>query len=617
MKEVQNKLEDLIFNEAQSRNRLDAYDRYLSEYPKGKYVQPTKSSREELFYKAAVSANTVESYDRYLSEYPKGKYVQPAKSSREELFYKAAVSANTVESYDRYLSEYPKGQYQPDVLKRKEALILLVTDKGCNVYIPSLGGTAHWSGSCKDGKLDGDGQLVMTDRQQKELTMEGTFKAGYPAGVTQVKFSNGSIAVIDYQPNRAVGYAIWTTGAYQGEVYQGEYQGFARAGIGKLTWANGDSYQGQWRNNQINGMGQWANKQISLSGRFTNGKFEEGQVKADDTKQFGRFDQDSVQAALRTIYETQSRSLKIVFLFYLQKNTIESYDEFIVQYPDHSGVGEAISLEYELYRKRNTVDGYDEFVNKYSRSPEAEKAITAEYELYRKRNTVDGYDEFVNKYSRSPEAEKAITAEYELYRHANLVPGYRMFMSKYPNTREAVLAMEQIHRIAFGRARDMEGYVGLEEFQRAFPYAKQYEEAGKQAYARELDEMKNQVKQRGGNFKAAERIARLKRVEAQQSEKQDDYWIAARKYSLIIKETPFNETDAAISLVEKQEAQTNNEKLVILISGVRSDIASLGNALSRQLADIRDRQGEVAQVIQRQTDQMELASEQARSRSEA
>ncbi|MGK5092905.1 hypothetical protein WDW89_12925 [Deltaproteobacteria bacterium TL4] len=72
-----------------------------------------------------------------------------------------------------------------------------------------------------------------------------------------------------------------------------------------------------------------------------------------------------------------------------------------------------------------------------------------------------------------------------------------------------------------------------------------------------------------------------------------------------------------ISLVEKQEAQANNEKLVTLISGVRNDIASLGNALSRQLADIRDRQGEVAQVIQRQTDQMELASEQARSRSEA
>ncbi|MGK5095199.1 hypothetical protein WDW89_24715 [Deltaproteobacteria bacterium TL4] len=122
--EAQIRLEEIIFKDTQSRKTVDAYDGYLSKYPKGKYVQQVQTNREELYYQAAVSKNTVQSYDGYLSEYPKGKYVQQVQTNREELYYQAAVSKNTVQSYDGYLSEYPNDQdkvvYDWKLIKGKE-----------------------------------------------------------------------------------------------------------------------------------------------------------------------------------------------------------------------------------------------------------------------------------------------------------------------------------------------------------------------------------------------------------------------------------------------------------------------------------------------------------------
>lgn len=288
---------------------------------------------------------------------------------------------------------------------------------------------------------------------------------------------------------------------------------------------------------------------------------------------------------------------------------------------------DALLAQFILAQDEDSIKSYKGFLARNGRKHRLKaQAIQSTLELYRKKNTALGYNQFVRQYPRTSQTLQAIALSYNLYREADIIPGYRKFIKDYPNTLEAVNAMEQIHRLAFARAKAEEGYVMLEEFQRTFPYAKQYEAAGKLAYERELKEMQAKVKQRGGDFKAAERVARLERVRAQQSEEAGDHWIAARRYKLILREEPFNETDAALSVTEKREANKNHQSMLAALGKVQNNIAQLNRSVNQRMqalartvssgfSDLSYATGGIANAIHSQTRQMEMASDQASRRS--
>jgi len=93
------------------------------------YEEPTpeeNAAKEVYAWLEAKSSNTKSSYERYIRDYPNGKYVSDARSrvrdivnaestetsrKQDESAWQKAKSSNTKSSYERYIRDYPDGNY--------------------------------------------------------------------------------------------------------------------------------------------------------------------------------------------------------------------------------------------------------------------------------------------------------------------------------------------------------------------------------------------------------------------------------------------------------------------------------------------------------------------------
>jgi len=110
--------------------------------------------------------------------------------------------------------------------------------------------TAHWTGDCVNGKLQGYGTLswkFLRRGEWTEATTEGTMTDGIMNG-----------PVISVHPNSYV--------------YEGNYVDFLRQGQGKMVRDNGWTYVGNWNDNVADGQGTVT----SPSGETFSGIFKRG-----------------------------------------------------------------------------------------------------------------------------------------------------------------------------------------------------------------------------------------------------------------------------------------------------------------------------------------------------
>ena len=106
------RMETSNYEKACKDNTLDAYNRYLSMYPKGKYINDVRKRVAEIerknekdLYDYATKVETAQAYEAYLKKYPNGRYAQEAKGRLEDMdLWKRTKSTNTVAAYRNYLS---------------------------------------------------------------------------------------------------------------------------------------------------------------------------------------------------------------------------------------------------------------------------------------------------------------------------------------------------------------------------------------------------------------------------------------------------------------------------------------------------------------------------------
>lgn len=121
------------FEEARSRDTIEAYDAFLKNYFDSSYADEANSLREKRYFenikKAVENAQSTDIYylagviDSYFLEYPSGDYLDQVKSLREKAWYKNATNLNTPSAYQSYLTEYPDGIYASEArLKRERSL---------------------------------------------------------------------------------------------------------------------------------------------------------------------------------------------------------------------------------------------------------------------------------------------------------------------------------------------------------------------------------------------------------------------------------------------------------------------------------------------------------------
>ncbi|WPZ36983.1 peptidoglycan-binding protein [Thalassobaculum sp. OXR-137] len=156
------------------------------------------------------------------------------------------------------------------------------TDRtGCEIWNAGPGAreTYRWSGACRNGKADGQGQLtwryVLNGAWQQD-SYEGGFQAGrlhgqgvytwvsgdrYEGGFSDgmatgrgvFSFADGSRYEGDWRDSDFNGRGVFTDGA--GYRYEGDFKDGKQSGQGVATFANGYRYEGDWRDDDFNGRG--------------------------------------------------------------------------------------------------------------------------------------------------------------------------------------------------------------------------------------------------------------------------------------------------------------------------------------------------------------------------
>ncbi|MHC1777590.1 MAG: SUMF1/EgtB/PvdO family nonheme iron enzyme [Lentimicrobium sp.] len=98
--------------------------------------QTEASAADERAWNVAKSTNTKTSYEKYIRDYPMGRYVidarkkikeeetrlSEANQQSDQNAWNTATNTNTKSAYEKYLREYPNGRYVSDALRRMDEL---------------------------------------------------------------------------------------------------------------------------------------------------------------------------------------------------------------------------------------------------------------------------------------------------------------------------------------------------------------------------------------------------------------------------------------------------------------------------------------------------------------
>jgi hypothetical protein len=112
----------------------------------------------------------------------------------------------------------------------------------------------RYLGPCKAGLAEGVGKVE--PRVTGGTHFEGNFVAGVRQGKGRITFFNGDVYDGQWQDDKRWGFGVYVYGAgssSQGDRYEGEWVADNMHGMGTYQWSIGDSYSGPWREGQQTG----------------------------------------------------------------------------------------------------------------------------------------------------------------------------------------------------------------------------------------------------------------------------------------------------------------------------------------------------------------------------
>ena len=78
--------------------------------------------QQNKIWEITKTENTIKSYQKYLSEYPDGKYADSAKLKIEQISWEQVMNEASIETFNQFLSEFPNGQYASKANKKIEEI---------------------------------------------------------------------------------------------------------------------------------------------------------------------------------------------------------------------------------------------------------------------------------------------------------------------------------------------------------------------------------------------------------------------------------------------------------------------------------------------------------------
>ena len=170
--------------------------------------------------------------------------------------------------------------YQGEVLPNTE------TKHGTGTQV-SKAEMAKYFGGFKDGKRHGDGQLEWIDPETPFSEFMGAFADGVPHGMGIITCRNNRTYKGDFQKGKP------TEGMVE-YPDKSEYCGgvnlvIERDGYGQITYADGETWVGEWRDDKRQGKGMHTKGKVIIEGVYVEDVLIMGQRKVDDEVFFGEF----------------------------------------------------------------------------------------------------------------------------------------------------------------------------------------------------------------------------------------------------------------------------------------------------------------------------------------
>ncbi len=119
----------LAYQVAKNKNTKNAYSNFIKSFPNSIYENDAKRKEkqsEEYEYYNVTKSGTIGSCNKYLTKYPKGRYVSYVKTRKKHLLEEDGIFDNAMNGNkndcETYLSKYRNGKYVENIKERKDFL---------------------------------------------------------------------------------------------------------------------------------------------------------------------------------------------------------------------------------------------------------------------------------------------------------------------------------------------------------------------------------------------------------------------------------------------------------------------------------------------------------------
>ncbi|MBF0350324.1 MAG: hypothetical protein HQM11_04800 [SAR324 cluster bacterium] len=574
VQDVQNLIEQWLFEQVQTLHTREVCDQYLEQYPRGKYVAEVNEIKETILIQFAREQKKPSPYLLYLKEFPQGKFLNEAMREMEELFYPGPVAMKHIAiiqivpltvhespGYDSPTGSTINAAGEFDILAHQQEWTRLALPNNQSGWIPDRSLSFQKPSNLSESqsnelmrnaldylKYFPEGKYVALMRLNLESALYAeslrvdtlqavkTYLAQFPYG----RFINDAILLQESLTWRE---AIQTNTLKGYQLFRQQYPNspLALQALEKmaplLALQIKESPQSLGVDQQmiLDQQLEQATLKNSIESYQNFIDLFDGTSTAETARDrlFQKYEETpSIDGYLEFIerYPLSSHTggaIESILKLYQVQNTVEGYDQFIQRHPQSRHVSQAIDRQFEVYHSGNTEEGYETFIKKFPYTPQAALATGLLLSLYEKEKDVEKFEKFVALYPASSHARKAISDIYAKVRNANIIAGYLNFLQKYPNVPEALDAVKQIHQIAMARAM-RGGYSMMVEFQRAFPYADEYD-----TIDQNLSDLERVRLNTESQLTPPEETALVLMEEARQANRNKEYTVAMRKYSVL------------------------------------------------------------------------------------
>ena len=302
--------EEELWRLANSSDKAGAYEKYLREYPKGRYApiarlrleskqaRETAPSADEELWTSATAINTIPAYEAYLRKFPKGRFTVPAKDRMAALREREREEEPASESPPA-VPPVAAAKPQPALPAASTPTVAPPSASAAAASAPAASTSPAPSVAAPASPPASTSGLQATPPQTERKATESTDKlasikppekaAAVPPARPQEGTSSSAsepaapsgrkpLVLADQtmtgnfsvDPKTGVvsgtGKIVWTNGnQFEGTLVKG-----SKEGKGKFVWSNGQRYTGDWARDMPNGRGTIV---------FADGSRYEGDVK--------------------------------------------------------------------------------------------------------------------------------------------------------------------------------------------------------------------------------------------------------------------------------------------------------------------------------------------------